>query len=169
MAANPQLSIALTLIDGRNRERHSVDRLQNEGPSYHGIPSVFKKDNLLLRVFVAAVGLALLIPGPVALIAPDAAASAFGIPADTSAARAFLVAMSVRDVSLGIVLLSLLRLKARSRELAAAVLAVAMVAAGDAATVAYTSGQSSVAAILTHSSGLVFLLILGWRLWVRPA
>jgi hypothetical protein len=119
-----------------------------------------------MKAALAVIGVVLIAVGPVTLLAPDTAATAFGIPADTPAARAYLLAAGVRDVALGGWLLALLWLGARSRELAVSILAIAVVAAGDAANVVANVGSESGMALLVHIGGLTVMVALGCRLWM---
>jgi hypothetical protein len=115
---------------------------------------------------VAVIGLALISIGPAALLIPDRAASAYGIPAETPSARAYLLAAGVRDVALGIWLLALLRLGAGNRVLAVSLFALGVVAAGDAAIVLANGGSQRGWAMGVHLGGLAVLLVLGRRFWV---
>jgi hypothetical protein len=118
-----------------------------------------------MRKVLVLVALALISLAPVAQLAPDVAATAFGIPAGTAEARAYLVAAATRDLALGVWLLALLALRANRRVLAASVLAIAIVAAGDAANVVAYSGWRGASALVLHMGGLGVLLAVGWWLW----
>jgi hypothetical protein len=113
-----------------------------------------------VRIVLASIGFALVAVGPAALLTPDTAATAFGIPAATADARAYLVASATRDVALGIWLLALIRLRAGSRLLAASVFAIALVAVGDALNVAVNAGHVA-PALVPHLAGVFVLLVLG--------
>lgn len=118
-----------------------------------------------MKTVLLVIGVALLSVGPVALLMPEAAATAFGIPADTPQARAYLLATATRDVALGSWLLALLGLRADRRLLAASMLVIALVAAGDATNVVMHTGWHDAQALAIHVSGLGLLLALGWWLW----
>jgi hypothetical protein len=118
-----------------------------------------------MNIGLHLVGLVLVAFGPAALVAPETAAYMFGIPADTSESRAYLLAAATRDVALGTWLLALLRLRVGQRVLAASVLAIAIVAAGDATNVLLHSGSRSGFALVGHVGGLGALLALAWWLW----
>ena len=111
------------------------------------------------------IALVLIAVGPAALAAPETAAYLFGIPAETSESRAYLLAAATRDVALGSWLLVLLALGVGQRVLAASVLAIAIVAAGDATNVLAHSESRSTLALVGHVGGLGALLALGWWLW----
>ena len=117
-----------------------------------------------LRLATLAIGVALISAGPAALLSSSAAATAFGIPADTAEARSYLLAAATRDTALGSWLLALLALGAGSRLLAASVFAIALVALGDAATVVAYARSAVTPALVIHLTGLVVLLALGWLL-----
>ena len=118
-----------------------------------------------VRIALALIGLTLVAVGPVAVLAPATAATAFGIPAATVEARAYLLASATRDVALGIWLLALVRLRAGRRLLASSVFAIALVAAGDATNVAAYAGWQASPALTPHIGGVVVLLVLGLYLW----
>src|SRR5262245_30977063 len=118
----------------------------------------------ILRFVVVIVGIALVGFGPATMLAPDLAASGFGVPAETSAARAYLLAAGTRDFALGIWLLALMWLQVSNRVLAASIFSIAVVAAGDAVNVLASGGRWSAA--LVHGGSLLILAVLGWRLWV---
>jgi hypothetical protein len=118
-----------------------------------------------MKPLLTIIGLVLLAAGPAALLAPESAAAAFGIPIDGAASRAYLLATATRDVALGALLLALLRADATRRVLATTVLAIAVVAAGDAANVMGHASSQSWPALIVHVGGLVVLLAIGWRMW----
>jgi hypothetical protein len=118
-----------------------------------------------MKVGLVVIGLVLIGFGPAALVAPETAAHLFGIPADTPESRAYLLAAATRDVALGAWLLALLAVRVRRRVLAVSVLAIAIVAAGDAANVFMHAGPRGALALGTHLGSLSMLLALGWWLW----
>jgi hypothetical protein len=118
-----------------------------------------------MKTVYVLIGVALLSAGPLSLLMPEAAAAAFGIPADTPHAKAYLLATATRDVALGCWLLAFLGLRAGRRPLAASMLAIALVAAGDAANVVVHAGWNGTPALVVHIGGLGGLLALAWRLW----
>ena len=118
-----------------------------------------------VRITLALVGSALIAVGPVTLLAPDTAASAFGIPATTAETKAYLLASAMRDVALGSFLLAALARRASRRLLAGYVLALAFVAAADATNVAaYTTRHGGASALVVHVGGVVVLAALAWSL-----
>ena len=125
------------------------------------------KPEMVIRFFIVAIGLALLVPAPVALMAPGLAASAFGIPVPTVEAQAYLLAIGIRDVALGVWLLSMLALGAAPRLLAASLWSISIVAAGDALNVGTYSQWQNFQALVPHVAGIVVLVAIGWRLWRR--
>ena len=118
-----------------------------------------------MKILLAIIGVLLLAAGPATLLAPESAASVFGIPVDGSASRAYVFATATRDVALGGVLLGLLYVGVARRVLATTVLAIAFVAAGDATIVIVQAGWQRWPSLIAHLGGLVVLLALGWRLW----
>lgn len=114
------------------------------------------------------IGLALLLPAPISLISPQLAASAFGVPAGTVESQAYLLATSVRDVALGVWLLSMITLRADRRLLAVSVWSISLVAAGDALNVAVYTQLQNMLSLAPHVGGLLVLGGLGWYLWNRP-
>jgi len=118
-----------------------------------------------VRIALALVGSALIAVGPATLLAPDTAASAFGIPATTAETKAYLLASAMRDVALGSFLLAALALRASRRLLAGYVLALAFVAAADATNVAaYTARHGGAWALVVHVGGFIVLAALAWSL-----
>lgn len=111
--------------------------------------------------------MALLVPGPIALIAPDFAASAFGIPVPSVEAKAYLLAIGARDIALGVWLLSLIALGAKGRLLAVSVWSIAIVAAGDALNVGLFTQWQNVQSLVPHVGGFIVLIAAGWWLWSR--
>lgn len=121
----------------------------------------------MLRILIIAIGLALLLPAPIALVSPKLAASAFGVSANTVESHAYLYATATRDVALGVWLLSMVVLGASRRLLAAAVWSIAIVAAGDAVNVAYFTEFQNAPILLPHVAGFLVLCITGWVLWAK--
>ena len=118
-----------------------------------------------MRLVLATIGVVLIAVGVSALIVPDVLATAFGIPADTAASRAYVAATGTRDIAMGCWLLALMRLGAAARVLAASVFAMALVAAGDAANVVAHSGGRGSIALIGHVASLVLLVAVGGWLW----
>jgi hypothetical protein len=120
-----------------------------------------------MKKFLVLIAFGLLAFGPLALLAPETAASAYGIRADSPETRAYLFAAAVRDVALGCWLLALLGLGATRQMLAASVFAIAIVAAGDAANVLAHTGWRSSTALVVHAGGFFALVAVG--IWVLKA
>ena len=118
----------------------------------------------MIKFLLVAIGLALLVPAPVALIAPGLASSAFGIPVTSVEAEAYLNATATRDVALGVWLLSLVALDAAPRLLAVSVWSISVVAAGDAVNVGSYTQWQSVQALIPHIVGILVLVAIGWKL-----
>ena len=122
-----------------------------------------------MKTLLALIALALVAFGPLALLAPDAAAAAFGIAAATPESHAYLLATAARDTALGAILFALIGLDAPRRVLAAFVLGVGLVGACDALTyLAYTAWRGG-PALVVHVGGLVVLLAVGLWLWRHDA
>lgn len=119
---------------------------------------------MAMKVVLVLMGIALLAAGPATVLTPQTAATAFGIPADSANARAYLLATATRDVALGVWLLALIALKARRRILAGSMFALGIVAAGDAANVWTNRGGWGEPALIVHLGSLALLLGLGWWL-----
>ena len=122
-----------------------------------------------LKIVLVVIGIALLSAGPAALLAPESAAAAYGIAVDSPGAEAYLLASGIRDVALGVWLLALVGLGANRRLLAVSLLAIAVVAAGDALVVLLHSGGNGTPALFVHFAGLALLLLLVWLLWRHRA
>lgn len=118
-----------------------------------------------MKLILVVIGVVLIAAGPAGLLAPDAAAAGYGIPADSTGARSYLLAAGVRDAALGIWLLALLWLGADRRMLALSLLSIAVVAAGDAAIVLAHGGDEGTRALLVHVTALSVLLFLSGWLW----
>lgn len=120
---------------------------------------------IILRILVILIGLALLTPAPITLVSPKLAADAFGVPAESAEAQAYLMATATRDVALGVWLLSMLALGANGRLLAASLWSIAIVASGDALNVANYTKYQNIQALAPHIAGCVVLCIAGWLYW----
>lgn len=118
-----------------------------------------------MKLVVAIIAVVLLAAGPAALVAPESAATAFGIALDGPASRVYLLATATRDAALGSLLLGLLGLGVRRRVLATSLWSIAIVAAGDASNVIVHATSERSLALVTHLGGLAALLGLGWWLW----
>lgn len=122
-----------------------------------------------MKIVLTLVALTLLAVGPVALLAPDVAAAAFGIAASTPEARAYLLAAAARDSALGLILLALLGLGAGRRVLAAVVLGTALIGACDALNYVTYMAWRGGPALIVHVGGLVVLLVVGAWLWLQES
>ena len=120
-----------------------------------------------VKSLLALIGVVLLAVGLSALALPDRLATLFGIPTDSAASRAYVVAAGTRDIAMGLWLLALLGLGASRRDVAASISAMALVAAADAANVYAHSGTRSGMALLAHLGSFVALASVGAWLWSR--
>ena len=118
-----------------------------------------------MKSVLVIIGVVLLAVGLSALVVPDLLATGFGIPAGSSTSRAYVAATGTRDIAMGCWLLALVWLDAPKRVLAASVLAMALVAAGDAVNVFAHSGGRGSLALIGHIASLSVLLALGVCLW----
>ncbi|MHB8901857.1 MAG: DUF4267 domain-containing protein [Thermoguttaceae bacterium] len=118
-----------------------------------------------MKSVLSILGVVLVAIGMSAVVATDLLAAGFGIAVDSAASRAYVVATATRDIAMGCWLLALVRLDAGRRTLAASVLAIAIVAVGDAVNVLTHSGGRVPLAIIGHLGGLVVLVSLGAWLW----
>lgn len=114
---------------------------------------------------VALFGTALLVIGVGALVSPQAAATAFGVPEAGAASPAFLWAAGVRDFAVGCFALLLVALRVDGRVLGGFVLVTALIPVGDVAIVYASAGTSTLPALLLHAVSIVFLLVLGASMW----
>ncbi len=125
--------------------------------------------SILLRILIISIGIALLIPAPLTLFSPTLAATAFGIPANTEEARAYLLAIATRDVALGVWLLALVAFKAQPRLLAVSLWSIGIVAVGDAINVGIYNQGNNMAPLIPHIAGILVLGLMGGWLWSRTA
>ncbi|MBB4935544.1 hypothetical protein F4561_006438 [Lipingzhangella halophila] len=116
---------------------------------------------VLLGAGIIAIGLRF-------LLAPEAGASGFGIPAPADAAP-YLAAKGVRDIAFGVVGLGLLAMR-RPREAGWVLIATALVPISDAAIVLAHGGTPAVAFGI-HGTTAAVLIITGWTLMAtaRPS
>ncbi len=118
---------------------------------------------------IILIGVALLVPLPIAVYSPDLAASSFGVPVSGDEAQAYLLATATRDVALGVWLLSMLLLGAERRLLAVALWSIAIVAAGDAGNVGTYTQWKSFQTLAPHIAGFLVLLTAGCWLWATAS
>ena len=121
-----------------------------------------------LRRLVAILGVALIVIGIAALVAPGFAAAHYGIDATTSSGLVFVRAAGARDIAIGGILLGLFAFQSETRMLGIAVLIATLVPILDTLSVLQASGLHSPALVL-HAGSILPLLILGVALiWARP-
>lgn len=98
---------------------------------------------------VAAMGLLFLLIGIVFIVIPAQGAALFGIPAREAAAQAYVRALVLRDLALGLYLLGLLRFASR-RALGIVLAATVVIPLGDMMLILAWRGLSSPLHLLLH-------------------
>jgi hypothetical protein len=116
-------------------------------------------------LLVGLIGVSLFAIGTSAVIVPDLASQLYGVAADTGATRTYVQASGLRDLAIGVWLLSLLALRVGPRIVGISVLALALIPLGDAAIVASSDTPRNVIALALHSLSLIVFLFLGWWLY----
>jgi len=119
---------------------------------------------MIANAAVALIGIGLLTIGALAIAAPETAAFMFGVPTQTTEARAYVWATATRDVAIGCWFLLLLALRVSRQALGASLIVMALIPIGDFVNVYSNAGQSTMALLLHGGSSVVFL-ILGVWLW----
>jgi len=119
---------------------------------------------MIANAAVALIGIGLLTIGALAIAAPETAAFMFGVPTQTTEARAYVWATATRDVAIGCWFLVLLALRVSRQALGASLIVMALIPIGDFVNVYSNAGQSTMALLLHGGSSVVFL-ILGIWLW----
>jgi len=119
---------------------------------------------MIANAAVALIGIGLLTIGALAIAAPETAALMFGVPTQTTEARAYVWATATRDVAIGCWFLVLLALRVSRQALGASLIVMALIPIGDFVNVYSNAGQSTMALLLHGGSSVVFL-ILGVWLW----
>jgi hypothetical protein len=105
----------------------------------------------------------LLAVGAFAIAAPETAAAMFGVPAQTTEARAYVWATATRDVTLGCWFLVLLALRVSRQTLGASLIVVALIPIGDFVNV-YSNAGGSTGAVASRRISVVFLALGLWLL-----
>ena len=119
---------------------------------------------MIANAAVALVGIGLLTIGALAIAAPETAALMFGVPTQTTEARAYVWATATRDVAIGCFFLVLLALRVSRQALGASLIVMALIPIGDFVNVYSNAGQSTMALLLHGGSSVVFLALGVW-LW----
>ena len=119
---------------------------------------------MIANAAVALIGIGLLTIGVLAIAAPETAALMFGVPTQTTEARAYVWATATRDVAIGCWFLVLLALRVSRQALGASLIVMALIPIGDFANVYSNAGQSTMALLLHGGSSVVFLTLGVW-LW----
>ena len=99
------------------------------------------------------------------LVAPHAAAEAFGVPADGTRTLAYLWAKGTRDIVSGLLVIALLWIGVGRRVLAAFIGVAALIPIGDCINVYVSVGASNPMALAIHGGTAIFMLILAVFLW----
>jgi hypothetical protein len=119
---------------------------------------------MIANAAVALIGLGLLTVGVLAIAAPETAALMFGVPTQTTEARAYVWATATRDVAMGCWFLVLLALRVSRQALGASLIVMTLIPIGDLVNVYSNAGQSTMALLLHGGSSVVFLAFGVW-LW----
>jgi len=119
---------------------------------------------MMANAAVALIGIGLLTIGALAIAAPETAALMFGVPTQTTEARAYVWATATRDVAIGCWFLVLLALRVSRPALGASLIVMALIPIGDFVNVYSNAGQSTIA-LLLHGGSSVLFLTLGVWLW----
>ena len=119
---------------------------------------------MMANAAVALIGIGLLTIGALAIAAPETAALMFGVPTQTTEARAYVWATATRDVAIGCFFLVLLALRVSRQALGASLIVMALIPIGDFVNVYSNAGQSTMALLLHGGSSVVFLTLGVW-LW----
>jgi len=119
---------------------------------------------MIANAAVALIGIGLLTIGALAIAAPETAALMFGVPTQTTEARAYVWATATRDVAIGCWFLVLLALRVSRQALGASLIVMALIPIGDFVNVYSNAGQSTMA-LLLHGGSSVLFLTLGVWLW----
>ena len=119
---------------------------------------------MIANAAVALIGIGLLTIGALAIAAPETAALMFGVPTQTTEARAYVWATATRDVAIGCCFLVLLALRVSRPALGALLIVMALIPIGDFVNVYSNAGQSTMALLLHGGSSVVFLTLGVW-LW----
>jgi hypothetical protein len=82
------------------------------------------RDDMIANAAVALIGIGLLAIGALAIAAPETAALMFGVPTQTTEARAYVWATATRDVAIGCWFLVLLALRVSRQALSASLIGV---------------------------------------------
>ncbi len=109
---------------------------------------------------VGLIGVALVLVGVTAVIAPEVAARAYGVEAAGAGAEAWVRATGVRDLAIGCWFVGMVALGVDAGLLSICVFAAALIPLGDA-TIVWASGRTnSAAAVALHSvSALIFVAL----------
>ncbi len=110
---------------------------------------------------VAFIATSLLAIGATALVAPEKAASMFGVPYASTQTRAYVWAAGTRDIAIGGLLLGLVILRVGRQVLGASLIVAALIPVGDVLIVYINTGTQNKAALVLHSLGIVSFLALG--------
>ncbi|PWT93488.1 MAG: hypothetical protein C5B55_04420 [Blastocatellia bacterium] len=118
-----------------------------------------------MKTAIAFIAFGLIAFGPAALIAPESAASLFGVSIHTQESHVYLLAAATRDVVFGAWFLVLLLLRANRRLLSASLLILSLVPLCDGVNVLVHSGPRSLLTLIIHFGSLAILILFGGWLW----
>ena len=118
---------------------------------------------MIANAVVALIGIGLLAVGALAIAAPETAAMMFGVPIQTTEARAYVWATATRDVTIGCLFLALLALRVSRQTLGASLIIVALIPIGDFVNVYSNAGEGP--ALLLHGGSSMAFLAFGAWLW----
>ena len=119
---------------------------------------------MIANAAVALIGIGLLAIGALAIAAPETAALMFGVPTQTTEARAYVWATATRDVAIGCWFLVLLALRVSRQALSASLIVIALIPIGDFINVYSNAAESTTALLLHGGSSMAFLAFGAW-LW----
>ena len=119
---------------------------------------------MIANAAVALIGIGLLTIGALAIAAPETAALMFGVPTQTTEARAYVWATATRDIAIGCWFLALLALRVSRQTQSASLIVMALIPIGDFVNVYSNASQSTIALLLHGGSSVVFLALGAW-LW----
>jgi hypothetical protein len=123
------------------------------------------KRNSVAFWLVALFGIGLIGVGAASLVAPQTAASLFGVPASGGSTSAYIWAAGTRDIAIGGFVLVLIGLRVNARVVGALMLVVALIPVGDLVNVYVHAGTGSRESLVLHAVSVVFLVALGSSLW----
>ncbi|HET6977257.1 MAG TPA: DUF4267 domain-containing protein [Pyrinomonadaceae bacterium] len=113
----------------------------------------------ILRRLVVVLGVGLVAIGVIALLAPDFAATLYGVDATTLSARVFVRAAGARDVAIGAILIGLLFHRSDNGTVGIAVLVATLVPIIDTVSVLQAAGVQT--ALILHAGSILPMMAIG--------